>query len=542
MDQLLDIEVLRVGARRADLHPLGTTWPLCDGDGGLHRPQCRGPPTRAAWSFQRNKYRLPLRFVARVRGPGRGLQGEIHLTASWTATRRLLVLAAAAFAAMLLGAGNAGAATPGDPTIQVPINDSTSGASYTQTFVRAFAGETEDGTDIYIYVPAGALTGVAGVAASTRSSTRTRATSSCRARRRRTATTRSRRRRSTSSATRSQNQIVRVDEAHFGQIGLAERATRQRRARRARLQRSGRLLLRLRRDVVHGRLLRAGLHLRPWHERDRHRRARLGEASADGKPTASIPDTRASSPTSSSTCSWSTRTRPSVVGRRGPRRHGRLPQRLPGGALARMRLPPGLPPRDLADPLGRRPRELRGGATRYFLYLWERAGGDGRRQTSRRTSSTTRPGDALIKLIFAEQRRQPGGRRGGDPAVQRAAGGRPAEREAAVPGLGRRASTSTTRARSFGFQNLDFGSEATRGATRSTSRTTSSGTAAASTRARCPSRSGARTTSRRRSLCRSARRTRCSGTRARRSPWTSAAPAGRGHQAARRRRPLVGGY
>ncbi len=74
------------------------------------------------------------------------------------------MLFAVAVAAMLLGAGNAGAATPGDPTIQVPIDDSTSGASYTQTFERVYSGTTADGTPVYIYVPQGALAGVEGVA------------------------------------------------------------------------------------------------------------------------------------------------------------------------------------------------------------------------------------------------------------------------------------------------------------------------------------------------------------------------------------------
>jgi hypothetical protein len=85
------------------------------------------------------------------------------MQSTWSATLRLAVVLAAAFAAMLLGSANANAATPGDETIVVPINDSTSGASYTQEFVRAFAGETNEGTPVYIYVPAGALDGVEGV-------------------------------------------------------------------------------------------------------------------------------------------------------------------------------------------------------------------------------------------------------------------------------------------------------------------------------------------------------------------------------------------
>src|SRR5215213_9487925 len=45
----------------------------------------------------------------------------------------------------------------GDPTIVVPINDSTAGGTYYQQFEQAYAGETPDGTPVYVYVPAGAL-------------------------------------------------------------------------------------------------------------------------------------------------------------------------------------------------------------------------------------------------------------------------------------------------------------------------------------------------------------------------------------------------
>ena len=53
--------------------------------------------------------------------------------------------------------------TPGDPTLTVPINDSTAGGTYDQEFQRAFAGTSTDGTPVYIYVPVGALDGAAGV-------------------------------------------------------------------------------------------------------------------------------------------------------------------------------------------------------------------------------------------------------------------------------------------------------------------------------------------------------------------------------------------
>ena len=68
------------------------------------------------------------------------------------------------------------------------------------------------------------------------------------------------------------------------------------------------------------------------------------------------------------------RPRRGVVGRRGPRRHGGLPQRLRHRRLA-PDLPPGLPPRDVTDPVGRRSGELRG-----LAHLLPVPVGAGRRQ------------------------------------------------------------------------------------------------------------------------------------------------------------------
>ncbi|PSL01584.1 hypothetical protein CLV30_11372 [Haloactinopolyspora alba] len=45
--------------------------------------------------------------------------------------------------------------SPGEPTITLPINDSAAGGTYDQDFTRAYAGETPDGTPVYVYVPAG---------------------------------------------------------------------------------------------------------------------------------------------------------------------------------------------------------------------------------------------------------------------------------------------------------------------------------------------------------------------------------------------------
>ena len=44
---------------------------------------------------------------------------------------------------------------PGEPTITLPINDSEAGGTYDQDFTRVYAGETSDGTPVYIYVPVG---------------------------------------------------------------------------------------------------------------------------------------------------------------------------------------------------------------------------------------------------------------------------------------------------------------------------------------------------------------------------------------------------
>jgi hypothetical protein len=45
----------------------------------------------------------------------------------------------------------------GEETITVPINDSAAGGTYYQPFDRAYAGETPEGTPVYVYVPHGAL-------------------------------------------------------------------------------------------------------------------------------------------------------------------------------------------------------------------------------------------------------------------------------------------------------------------------------------------------------------------------------------------------
>ena len=51
----------------------------------------------------------------------------------------------------------------GDDIITVPVNDSAAGGTYYQPFEKAYAGETESGTPVFVYVPVGAFDGVSGV-------------------------------------------------------------------------------------------------------------------------------------------------------------------------------------------------------------------------------------------------------------------------------------------------------------------------------------------------------------------------------------------
>ncbi|MGB7818619.1 MAG: hypothetical protein WBL35_07755 [Ornithinibacter sp.] len=62
-------------------------------------------------------------------------------------------LALAAFGAPIATAASSG--SPGDETITLDLNDSAAGGTYEQEFTRAYAGETPDGTPVYIYVPSG---------------------------------------------------------------------------------------------------------------------------------------------------------------------------------------------------------------------------------------------------------------------------------------------------------------------------------------------------------------------------------------------------
>ena len=54
-------------------------------------------------------------------------------------------------------AGAASSGSPGDPTITIDINDSHAGGTYEQTFELAYENATVDGTPVVIYVPTGAV-------------------------------------------------------------------------------------------------------------------------------------------------------------------------------------------------------------------------------------------------------------------------------------------------------------------------------------------------------------------------------------------------
>ena len=114
--------------------------------------------------------------------------------------------------------------SPGGETLTITINDSEAGGSYEQVFEKVYAGTTTAGTDVYIYVPVGALDGVEGVASLDPAfdPNPTDAFVPC-----------SERLASEYVLTQAQidllgdtlvDQIVAVNEDHFGEIGLADPA------------------------------------------------------------------------------------------------------------------------------------------------------------------------------------------------------------------------------------------------------------------------------------------------------------------------------
>lgn len=67
----------------------------------------------------------------------------------------VLACGAAALALTALAPVPTASAAAGDPTITLPLNDSTAGGTYDQQFTRVYSGSTPDGTPVYIYVPVG---------------------------------------------------------------------------------------------------------------------------------------------------------------------------------------------------------------------------------------------------------------------------------------------------------------------------------------------------------------------------------------------------
>ena len=81
------------------------------------------------------------------------------MTHSWRALRSLVVLAVAfatlAFAAPALAQDAPTDASPGDEQITVPVGDDIAGGSYPITFELVYENETDAGTPVYIYAPVG---------------------------------------------------------------------------------------------------------------------------------------------------------------------------------------------------------------------------------------------------------------------------------------------------------------------------------------------------------------------------------------------------
>ena len=138
------------------------------------------------------------------------------------------------------------------------------------------------------------------------------------------------------------------------------------------------------------------------------------------------------------------RPRRALLGRRGP---GRLAAFLNGFDIPAVPpdLPPGLPPRDVADPWGGG-LENYGASFTYFLYLWEQAGGNGDGTCTPDLAYDDAGGDLLIKLIFEEQA---DGMEGVQNAIDtfNAQTGGDLRSARTCSRTGRSRSTSTTRAR-----------------------------------------------------------------------------------------------
>ena len=131
-----------------------------------------------------------------------------------------------------------------------------------------------------------------------------------------------------------------------------------------------------------------------------------------------------------------------------------------------------------------------GAAYTFFQYLWEQAGGNGDGTFTPTWQYDAAGGDLLIKLIFENQADGMDGVQAAIDAFNAQTGGGPAQRRGAVPGLGRGRLPRRRGIRPLRHQGRRLRRPGLHRAGRSTSPTTSSGAAADPTRARSPRRSG----------------------------------------------------
>ena len=213
----------------------------------------------------------------------------------------------------------------------------------------------------------------------------------------------------------------------------------------ARLQRAGRQLLRLRRDDVHGRVLRARLRRLDRHERHRHRRVRLGQPCRPDDA-----EWRDDDPSNDQATLYE-----GVVAHElehllhsysDPGELSWVDEGLADFAVFLNGFDVGgshLTYQQVfyADTsLTRWAGGLQnyGAAYTFFQYLWEQAGGNGDGTYTPDLQYDGAGGDLLIKLIFAEQADGMIGVQNAIDDFNAEAGPRSAQRRGAVPGLGGR--------------------------------------------------------------------------------------------------------
>ena len=78
------------------------------------------------------------------------------MTHPWRSLRSLAVLAVALVATLAFsGQAFAADASPGDPTITVPVGDDIAGGTTNITFEKVYSNTTASGTPVYVYAPVG---------------------------------------------------------------------------------------------------------------------------------------------------------------------------------------------------------------------------------------------------------------------------------------------------------------------------------------------------------------------------------------------------